>query len=237
MTNVVTLDQVYKTYDLGEIKVPVLKGVNLKIKKGEWVSLMGPSGSGKTTLMNIVGLLDTPTSGNYLLNEEMASAKDDDDLSNLRNNHIGFVFQTFNILPQLNAWQNVALPLNYSTQNQTPRKIAMELLDKVGLKERATHRPNELSGGERQRVAVARALSNNPSLILADEPTGNLDSENGHHVVEILLDVNRRRGTTVVLVTHDNELAGISEINLAMRDGLVERSEVVRSPEKTSRDD
>ena len=159
MTNVVTLDQVYKTYDLGEIKVPVLKGVNLKIKKGEWVSLMGPSGSGKTTLMNIVRLLDTPTSGNYLLNEEMASAKDDDDLSNLRNNHIGFVFQTFNILPQLNAWQNVALPLNYSTQNQTPRKIAMELLDKVGLKERATHRPNELSGGERQRVAVARAVS------------------------------------------------------------------------------
>ncbi|MBD61289.1 macrolide ABC transporter ATP-binding protein [bacterium] len=220
MTNVVTLDQVYKTYDLGEIKVPVLKGVNLKIKKGEWVSLMGPSGSGKTTLMNIVGLLDTPTSGNYLLNEEMASAKDDDDLSNLRNNHIGFVFQTFNILPQLNAWQNVALPLNYSTQNQTPRKIAMELLDKVGLKERATHRPNELSGGERQRVAVARALSNNPSLILADEPTGNLDSKTGKDVLELFEQLHSE-GITILMVTHDTEVAERSQRIINILDGKI----------------
>ena len=220
MTNVVTLDQVYKTYDLGEIKVPVLKGVNLKIKKGEWVSLMGPSGSGKTTLMNIVGLLDTPTSGNYLLNEEMASAKDDDDLSNLRNNHIGFVFQTFNILPQLNAWQNVALPLNYSTQNQTPRKIAMELLDKVGLKERATHRPNELSGGERQRVAVARALSNNPSLILADEPTGNLDSKTGKDVLELFEQLHSE-GITILMVTHDTEVAERSQRIINFLDGKI----------------
>ena len=220
MTNVVTLDQVYKTYDLGEIKVPVLKGVNLKIKKGEWVSLMGPSGSGKTTLMNIVGLLDTPTSGNYLLNEEMASAKNDDDLSNLRNNHIGFVFQTFNILPQLNAWQNVALPLNYSTQNQTPRKIAMELLDKVGLKERATHRPNELSGGERQRVAVARALSNNPSLILADEPTGNLDSKTGKDVLELFEQLHSE-GITILMVTHDTEVAERSQRIINILDGKI----------------
>lgn len=220
MTNVVTLDQVYKTYDLGEIKVPVLKGVNLKIKKGEWVSLMGPSGSGKTTLMNIVGLLDTPTSGNYLLNEEMASAKDDDDLSNLRNNHIGFVFQTFNILPQLNAWQNVALPLNYSTQNQTPRKIAMELLDKVGLKERATHRPNELSGGERQRVAVARALSNNPSLILADEPTGNLDSKTGKDVLGLFEQLHSE-GITILMVTHDTEVAERSQRIINILDGKI----------------
>tara|TARA_B100000530_G_scaffold336299_1_gene290602 strand:- start:431 stop:1096 length:666 start_codon:yes stop_codon:yes gene_type:complete len=220
VTNVVTLDQVYKTYDLGEIKVPVLKGVNLKIKKGEWVSLMGPSGSGKTTLMNIVGLLDTPTSGNYLLNEEMASAKDDDDLSNLRNNHIGFVFQTFNILPQLNAWQNVALPLNYSTQNQTPRKIAMELLDKVGLKERATHRPNELSGGERQRVAVARALSNNPSLILADEPTGNLDSKTGKDVLELFEQLHSE-GITILMVTHDTEVAERSQRIINILDGKI----------------
>lgn len=220
MTNVVTLDQVYKTYDLGEIKVPVLKGVDLKIKKGEWVSLMGPSGSGKTTLMNIVGLLDTPTSGNYLLNEEMASVKNDDDLSNLRNNHIGFVFQTFNILPQLNAWQNVALPLNYSAQNQTPRKIAMELLDKVGLKERATHRPNELSGGERQRVAVARALSNNPSLILADEPTGNLDSKTGKDVLE-LFEKLHSEGITILMVTHDTEVAERSQRIINILDGKI----------------
>ena len=220
MPNVVTLAQVYKTYDLGEIKVPVLKGVDLKIKKGEWVSLMGPSGSGKTTLMNIVGLLDTPTSGNYLLNEEMASVKNDDDLSNLRNNHIVFVFQTFNILPQLNAWQNVALPLNYSAQNQTPRKIAMELLDKVGLKERATHRPNELSGGERQRVAVARALSNNPSLILADEPTGNLDSKTGKDVLE-LFEKLHSEGITILMVTHDTEVAERSQRIINILDGKI----------------
>lgn len=220
MTNVVTLDQVYKTYDLGEIKVPVLKGVDLKIKKGEWVSLMGPSGSGKTTLMNIVGLLDTPTDGNYLLNEEMVSAKNDDDLSNLRNNHIGFVFQTFNILPQLNAWQNVALPLNYSVQNQKPKKIAMELLDKVGLKERATHKPNELSGGERQRVAVARALSNSPSLILADEPTGNLDSKTGKDVLELFEQLHSE-GITILMVTHDTQVAKRSQRTINILDGKI----------------
>ncbi|MBG98549.1 macrolide ABC transporter ATP-binding protein [bacterium] len=220
MTNVVTLDQVYKTYDLGEIKVPVLKGVDLKIKKGEWVSLMGPSGSGKTTLMNIVGLLDTPTDGNYLLNEEMVSAKNDDDLSNLRNNHIGFVFQTFNILPQLNAWQNVALPLNYSVRNQKPKKIAMELLDKVGLKERATHKPNELSGGERQRVAVARALSNSPSLILADEPTGNLDSKTGKDVLELFKQLHSE-GITILMVTHDTQVAKRSQRTINILDGKI----------------
>ena len=220
MTNVVTLDQVYKTYDLGEIKVPVLKGVDLKIKKGEWVSLMGPSGSGKTTLMNIVGLLDTPTDGNYLLNEEMVSAKNDDALSNLRNNHIGFVFQTFNILPQLNAWQNVALPLNYSAQNQKPKKIAMELLDKVGLKERATHKPNELSGGERQRVAVARALSNSPSLILADEPTGNLDSKTGKDVLELFEQLHSE-GITILMVTHDTQVAKRSQRTINILDGKI----------------
>ncbi|MBT01681.1 macrolide ABC transporter ATP-binding protein [bacterium] len=220
MTNVVTLDQVYKTYDLGEIKVPVLKGVDLKIKKGEWVSLMGPSGSGKTTLMNIVGLLDTPTDGNYLLNEEMVSAKNDDDLSNLRNNHIGFVFQTFNILPQLNAWQNVALPLNYSVRNQKPKKIAMELLDKVGLKERATHKPNELSGGERQRVAVARALSNSPSLILADEPTGNLDSKTGKDVLELFEQLHSE-GITILMVTHDTQVAKRSQRTINILDGKI----------------
>tara|TARA_Y100000588_G_scaffold395324_1_gene523469 strand:+ start:36852 stop:37517 length:666 start_codon:yes stop_codon:yes gene_type:complete len=220
VTNVVTLDQVYKTYDLGEIKVPVLKGVDLKIKKGEWVSLMGPSGSGKTTLMNIVGLLDTPTDGNYLLNEEMVSAKNDDDLSNLRNNHIGFVFQTFNILPQLNAWQNVALPLNYSVRNQKPKKIAMELLDKVGLKERATHKPNELSGGERQRVAVARALSNSPSLILADEPTGNLDSKTGKDVLELFKQLHSE-GITILMVTHDTQVAKRSQRTINILDGKI----------------
>tara|TARA_A100001037_G_scaffold58598_2_gene50744 strand:+ start:8788 stop:9453 length:666 start_codon:yes stop_codon:yes gene_type:complete len=220
VTNVVTLDQVYKTYDLGEIKVPVLKGVDLKIKKGEWVSLMGPSGSGKTTLMNIVGLLDTPTDGNYLLNEEMVSAKNDDDLSNLRNNHIGFVFQTFNILPQLNAWQNVALPLNYSVRNQKPKKIAMELLDKVGLKERATHKPNELSGGERQRVAVARALSNSPSLILADEPTGNLDSKTGKDVLELFEQLHSE-GITILMVTHDTQVAKRSQRTINILDGKI----------------
>ena len=170
--------------------------------------------------MNIVGLLDTPTDGNYLLNEEMVSAKNDDDLSNLRNNHIGFVFQTFNILPQLNAWQNVALPLNYSVRSQKPKKIARELLDKVGLKERATHKPNELSGGERQRVAVARALSNSPSLILADEPTGNLDSKTGKDVLELFEQLHSE-GITILMVTHDTQVAKRSQRTINILDGKI----------------
>ena len=218
MTNVVNLEKVYKTYILGEIEVPVLKGVDLKIRQGEWVSLMGPSGSGKTTLMNIVGLLDTPTKGSYLLNEQEVSRKNDDSLSDLRNNHIGFVFQTFNILPQLNAWQNVALPLNYSKQNVNREETALKLLDRVGLKHRAHHRPNELSGGERQRVAIARALSNKPSLILADEPTGNLDSKIGKDVLA-LFETLHSEGITILMVTHDMEVAKKSQRIINILDG------------------
>ncbi len=220
MTSVVNLKEVYKTYILGEIKVPVLKGVDLDIKKGEWISLMGPSGSGKTTLMNIVGLLDTPTAGSYLLNNQEISKKDDDSLSNLRNNHIGFVFQTFNILPQLNAWQNVALPLNYSEKEKNREDVALTLLDKVGLKHRAHHRPNELSGGERQRVAIARALSNTPSLILADEPTGNLDSKTGKDVLELFQKLHSE-GITILMVTHDMKVAKKSQKIVNILDGKI----------------
>tara|TARA_B100000029_G_C17593276_1_gene963221 strand:- start:1341 stop:2006 length:666 start_codon:yes stop_codon:yes gene_type:complete len=220
VTSVVNLKEVYKTYILGEIKVPVLKGVDLDIKKGEWISLMGPSGSGKTTLMNIVGLLDTPTAGSYLLNNQEISKKDDDSLSNLRNNHIGFVFQTFNILPQLNAWQNVALPLNYSEKEKNREDVALTLLDKVGLKHRAHHRPNELSGGERQRVAIARALSNTPSLILADEPTGNLDSKTGKDVLELFQKLHSE-GITILMVTHDMKVAKKSQKIVNILDGKI----------------
>ncbi|MEC8952932.1 MAG: ABC transporter ATP-binding protein [Acidobacteriota bacterium] len=232
----IELRSVSKTVKSGDQSLTILHPLDLFIPSGQCVSVVGPSGSGKSTLLGLIAGLDTPTTGEILIDGIDITNLDEDAMAGLRGSKIGFVFQFFHLIPSLSAFENILVPLEISGVTDA-RKKAEGLLEDVGLLGRAHHYPSQLSGGEQQRVAIARALANNPPILLADEPTGNLDSENGHHVVEILLDVNRRRGTTVVLVTHDNELAGISEINLAMRDGLVERSEVVRSPEKTSRDD
>lgn len=232
----IELRSVSKTVKSGDQSLTILHPLDLFIPSGQCVSVVGPSGSGKSTLLGLIAGLDTPTTGEILIDGIDITNLDEDAMAGLRGSKIGFVFQFFHLIPSLSAFENILVPLEISGVTGA-RKKAEGLLEDVGLLGRAHHYPSQLSGGEQQRVAIARALANNPPILLADEPTGNLDSENGHHVVEILLDVNRRRGTTVVLVTHDNELAGISEINLAMRDGLVERSEVVRSPEKTSRDD
>tara|TARA_B100001765_G_C19498108_1_gene337735 strand:+ start:69 stop:770 length:702 start_codon:yes stop_codon:yes gene_type:complete len=232
----IELRSVSKTVKSGDQSLTILHPLDLFIPSGQCVSVVGPSGSGKSTLLGLIAGLDTPTTGEILIDGIEITNLDEDAMAGLRGSKIGFVFQFFHLIPSLSAFENILVPLEISGVTDA-RKKAEGLLEDVGLLGRAHHYPSQLSGGEQQRVAIARALANNPPILLADEPTGNLDSENGHHVVEILLDVNRRRGTTVVLVTHDNELAGISEINLAMRDGLVERSEVVRSPEKTSRDD
>ncbi|MEC9302684.1 MAG: ABC transporter ATP-binding protein [Acidobacteriota bacterium] len=232
----IELRSVSKTVKSGDQSLTILHPLDLFIPSGQCVSVVCPSGSGKSTLLGLIAGLDTPTTGEILIDGIEITNLDEDAMAGLRGSKIGFVFQFFHLIPSLSAFENILVPLEISGVTDA-RKKAEGLLEDVGLLGRAHHYPSQLSGGEQQRVAIARALANNPPILLADEPTGNLDSENGHHVVEILLDVNRRRGTTVVLVTHDNELAGISEINLAMRDGLVERSEVVRSPEKTSRDD
>ena len=232
----IELRSVSKTVKSGDQSLTILHPLDLFIPSGQCVSVVGPSGSGKSTLLGLIAGLDTPTTGEILIDGIEITNLDEDAMAGLRGSKIGFVFQYFHLIPSLSAFENILVPLEISGVTDA-RKKAEGLLEDVGLLGRAHHYPSQLSGGEQQRVAIARALANNPPILLADEPTGNLDSENGHHVVEILLDVNRRRGTTVVLVTHDNELAEISEINLAMRDGLVERSEVVRSPEKTSRDD
>ena len=232
----IELRSVSKTVKSGDQSLTILHPLDLFIPSGQCMSVVGPSGSGKSTLLGLIAGLDTPTTGEILIDGIEITNLDEDAMAGLRGSKIGFVFQFFHLIPSLSAFENILVPLEISGVTDA-RKKAEGLLEDVGLLGRAHHYPSQLSGGEQQRVAIARALANNPPILLADEPTGNLDSENGHHVVEILLDVNRRRGTTVVLVTHDNELAGISEINLAMRDGLVERSEVVRSPEKTSRDD
>tara|TARA_B000000460_G_scaffold237734_1_gene200789 strand:- start:171 stop:872 length:702 start_codon:yes stop_codon:yes gene_type:complete len=232
----IELRSVSKTVKSGDQSLTILHPLDLFIPSGQCVSVVGPSGSGKSTLLGLIAGLDTPTTGEILIDGIEITNLDEDAMAGLRGSKIGFVFQFFHLIPSLSAFENILVPLEISGVTGA-RKKAEGLLEDVGLLGRAHHYPSQLSGGEQQRVAIARALANNPPILLADEPTGNLDSENGHHVVEILIDVNRRRGTTVVLVTHDNELAGISEINLAMRDGLVERSEVVRSPEKTSRDD
>ncbi|SVA22145.1 uncharacterized protein METZ01_LOCUS74999, partial [marine metagenome] len=227
---------VSKTVKSGDQSLTILHPLDLFIPSGQCVSVVGPSGSGKSTLLGLIAGLDTPTTGEILVDGIEITNLDEDTMAGLRGSKIGFVFQFFHLIPSLSAFENILVPLEIS--GVTGARIKAEgLLEDVGLLGRAHHYPSQLSGGEQQRVAIARALANNPPILLADEPTGNLDSENGHHVVEILLDVNRRLGTTVVLVTHDNELAGISEINLAMRDGLVERSEVVRSSAQTTRDD
>ena len=218
----IDIADVRKTYEMGTTEVNALDGVNLKIMTGEYVAIMGPSGSGKSTLMNIVGCLDTPTSGSYKLRGTEIRERDDDELSRIRNQEIGFVFQTFNLLPRADALHNVELPLIYSgTPAAERRERAKAMLAMVGLGDRTHHRPNELSGGQRQRVAIARALVNNPSLVLADEPTGNLDSRTGVEILT-LMDEIHAKGNTVVLVTHEEDVAARAHRIVRLRDGKIE---------------
>lgn len=222
MPSIIELKEIKKSYFLGKQELKVLKGISLEIFKNEYVALMGPSGSGKSTLMNILGCLDSPTSGTYILNGEDVSKMPDDDLADVRNKEIGFVFQQFNLLPRLTAAENVALPLIY---NGTTKKVRMELalamLEKVGLADRSHHKPNELSGGQNQRVAIARALVNNPSIILADEPTGNLDSKTSVEIMNIF-DKIQADGNTVILVTHEEDIAEYAHRIIRLRDGVIE---------------
>lgn len=219
---IIRLEEIEKSYFMGNQAIPVLKGITLNIFKNEYVALMGPSGSGKSTLMNILGCLDSPTGGRYILNDKDVSKMTDDELAEVRNTEIGFVFQQFNLLPRLTAAENVALPLIYAGVNKKERtERAMEALRKVGLEDRSHHKSNELSGGQIQRVAIARALVNNPSLLLADEPTGNLDSRTSVEVMEIFGKI-QEAGNTVVLVTHEEDIAHYAHRVVRLRDGLVE---------------
>lgn len=219
---IIHLENIQKSYYMGKQALPVLKGISLDISKNEYVALMGPSGSGKSTLMNILGCLDTPTAGRYVLNNNDVSTMADNALAEVRNKEIGFVFQQFNLLPRLTAAENVALPLVYAGMNRKQRtEKAMEVLEMVGLTDRSHHKPNELSGGQCQRVAIARALVNNPSIILADEPTGNLDTKTSYEIMEIFNEIHNN-GNTIVLVTHEEDIANHAHRIVRLRDGVVE---------------
>ncbi|MEO6868622.1 MAG: ABC transporter ATP-binding protein [Ginsengibacter sp.] len=222
MDSILHLKDIQKSYYLGRQELKVLKGITLDIFKNEYVALMGPSGSGKSTLMNILGCLDSPTGGKYILNGEDVSKMTDDDLAEVRNKEIGFVFQQFNLLPRLTAAENVALPLIYKgTAKKLRVELSLEMLDRVGLADRSHHKPNELSGGQNQRVAIARALVNNPSIILADEPTGNLDSKTSVEIMHIF-DKIQTEGNTVILVTHEEDIANFAHRIIRLRDGVIE---------------
>ncbi len=222
MEEIIRIEGLTKYYKIGNEVIKALNGVNLSIKKNEYVALMGPSGSGKSTIMNIIGCLDTPTSGKYFLNGPDVARLDDAELAQIRNKEIGFVFQTFNLLPRYTALDNVALPLVYAGINKEDRiKRAKEVLQQVGLADRMKHRPNELSGGQRQRVAVGRALVNRPSIILADEPTGNLDSKTSYEIMN-LFDEIHKAGNTIILVTHEEDIARMAHRIVRLRDGVVE---------------
>jgi len=227
MDSIIRLEEIEKSYFMGAQAIKVLKGISLEIFKNEYVALMGPSGSGKSTLMNILGCLDSPTGGKYILNGKDVSKMPDDDLADVRNREIGFVFQQFNLLPRLTAAENVALPLIYSGVNKKDRMDrAMEALIKVGLEERSHHKSNELSGGQIQRVAIARAIVNNPALLLADEPTGNLDSKTSVEVMEIFGKI-QEAGNTVVLVTHEEDIASYAKRVVRLRDGEIESDQLL----------
>ena len=221
-TSIINIDNIHKSYFMGKQELPVLMGVSLDILKNEYVALMGPSGSGKSTLMNILGCLDSPTSGTYILNGKDVSKMPDNDLADVRNQEIGFVFQQFNLMPRLTAAENVALPLVYAGVSRKQRtEIAMSVLEKVSLTDRSHHKPNELSGGQCQRVAIARALVNNPSIILADEPTGNLDSKTSIEIMDIFGAI-QAAGNTVVLVTHEEDISRYAHRVIRLRDGVIE---------------
>lgn len=227
-----------KTYKMGTETIKALVSVDINVRKGEYVAFMGPSGSGKSTLMNIVGALDTPSGGTYILNGHDVSQMSESDLATIRNKEIGFVFQTFNLLPRYSALENVALPLVYAGLGKAERlQKAQKALEDVGLGNRANHRPNELSGGQRQRVAIARALVNNPSIILADEPTGNLDSKTSYDIMALFKELNEK-GNTIIMVTHEEDIASFARRIIRLRDGLIEKDEInreVRSiPERTA---
>lgn len=222
----IVLKNIKKAYQNGSLVVPVLHGISLSIKKGEYVSIMGPSGSGKSTLMNIMGCLDRPTSGNYFLGKRDVASLSNDELAHVRNKEIGFVFQSFNLLPKLTALENVVLPMIYANVPKAIRKERGEkLLKDLGLAERMNHLPFELSGGQRQRVAIARALANNPLIIMADEPTGNLDTKSGLEVMQIFRNLHDD-GHTIIMVTHEQEIANYAKRNIVLRDGLIVEDEI-----------
>jgi putative ABC transport system ATP-binding protein len=219
---ILDLRDVHRTYQMGEEKVRALAGVSLEIRRGEYVAIMGPSGSGKSTLMNIIGCLDVPDAGSYSLEGQAVDKMSEDQLADIRNLKIGFVFQTFNLVPRISVFKNVELPLIYAGKNRAERKrIAEEAIKVVGLTSRMLHKPNELSGGQRQRVAIARALVCNPSIILADEPTGNLDSQTGAEIMAVLGDLHAK-GNTIILVTHEDDIAAHAHRVVRLRDGLIE---------------
>jgi putative ABC transport system ATP-binding protein len=230
MQSILHLENILKSYFLGKQELPVLKGINMDILQNDYVALMGPSGSGKSTLMNILGCLDSPTGGTYILNGKDVSSMSDNELAAVRNKEIGFVFQQFNLLPRLTAIENVALPLVYAGVSKKIRtERAAAVLSKVNLQDRMHHKPNELSGGQCQRVAIARALINNPSIILADEPTGNLDSKTSHEIMQILGKIHDE-GNTVILVTHEEDISLFSHRIIRMKDGVIESDKVNSNP-------
>jgi putative ABC transport system ATP-binding protein len=221
MTNMISMSNITKTYHLAELDVPVLKQIDLSIESGEYVAIMGASGSGKSTLMNVIGCLDRPTSGQYILDDRDLTTLDDDELADIRNQYIGFVFQQFNLLPRLTALENVMLPMIYANVSRLQRvKSATEALEQIGLGDRLTNRPSQLSGGQQQRVAIARALVNHPALVLADEPTGALDSKTSQDIMNLLTELNQQ-GTTIAIVTHDATVAAQTNRVIQMQDGVI----------------